>query len=106
MMQFQSQIPGRTRSNSFQLASPNPTKKRAMSVLKRTSILSVKNKSEWPELVGMNGIEARKRIKEEIPAIQASVITVDDMITEEYLPGRVQIFVDQNCIVTWPPQIG
>lgn len=77
-----------------------------MSVLKRTSILSVKNKSEWPELVGMNGIEARKRIKEEIPAIQASVITVDDMITEEYLPGRVQIFVDQNCIVMWPPQIG
>ena len=104
MMQVRPRVPGRHRkSNSFQLASPH-LKKRTQ--LKRTSILSVKRKSEWPELVGMDGLEARKVIKDEVPAVQASIVSLEEMITEEYMPGRVQIFVDDNCKVTWPPQIG
>lgn len=110
MMQCSSHIPGRTRlsdgSGSFHgIKSPDRVKK-AKSVLKRESILGVKRKSEWPELVGMDGLEARARIREEIPTVQANVVRQDDLITEEYHPGRVQIFVDDNSIVTWPPQIG
>ncbi|CAJ1934992.1 unnamed protein product [Cylindrotheca closterium] len=108
MMQVKSHVPGRHRkSNSFQLAfSPHPKHKRPQAVLKRTSILNLKNKSEWPELVGMDGVEARKRIRDEVPSVQASIVNLEEMITEEYMPGRVQIFVDDNCKVTWPPQIG
>ena len=108
MLQHKSHAPtGYThmRKNSFS-TSPH-AKRRTNATLKRTSILSVKKKSEWPELVGLHGLEARQRIKQEIPDVQAPIVSLyEDMITEEYMPGRVQIFVDEHYLVTWPPQIG
>lgn len=83
-------------------ASPSIAKNRI-----RGSVFSVSKKSIWPELVGIPGVEARRNIKEQAPAVVTTqIVELGDMITEEYLPERVQIFVDEHGIVTWPPQIG
>jgi hypothetical protein len=72
----------------------------------RGSVFSVSKKSIWPELVGLPGMEARRHIKDQVPVVSAQIVELGDMITEDYLPERVQIFVDDDGIVTWPPQIG
>jgi hypothetical protein len=105
MLQSRPLTPRKSRVSSAHGILKSPGVMRAK-MLKRTSILSVKNKSIWPELVGMAGHEARRRIKEEIPLVQAHIISRNDMITEEYMPARVQLFVDENGKVIWPPQIG
>ena len=70
------------------------------------SSYSGSKKSIWPELVGKTGVDARRYFKEHFPVITAQIVELGDMITEDYAPERVQIFVDENGIVTWPPQIG
>eukprot|EP00980_Cylindrotheca_fusiformis_P008985 scaffold1919_cov69-Cylindrotheca_fusiformis.AAC.1 len=96
----------RTSSFSTSNAKGSPGRLQKAKTLKRTSILSVKHKSIWPELVGLSGVEAKRRIREEIPSVQAPIISRNALITEEYIPGRVQIFVNDENIVIWPPQIG
>ena len=57
--------------------------------------------------MGLPGIEARRHIKDQVPvAVSAQIVELGDMITEDYQPERVQIFVDEDGIVTRPPQIG
>ena len=72
----------------------------------RQSLFTVSKRSIWPELVGRSGLDARRYLKEHHPIITAQIVEIGDMITEDYAPERVQIFVDDNGIVTWPPQIG
>jgi hypothetical protein len=72
----------------------------------RGSVYTVAKKSYWPELVGLPGPEARKILKEECPVVMAQIVGLGELITEDYIPERVQIFVDDEGIVTWPPQIG
>jgi hypothetical protein len=72
----------------------------------RGSVYTVAKKSYWPELVGLQGPEARKVLKEECPVVIAQIVELGELITEDYIPERVQIFVDDEGIVTWAPQIG
>ena len=71
----------------------------------RQSLYASTKKSMWPEVVGMTGVEARKVIKES-GVQQVQIVEPHETITEDYLPLRVQIFVDPDGVVVWPPQIG
>ena len=63
-------------------------------------------KKEWPELVGMDGEEAAKKIREENPGLDVSVLQVGSPVTLDFRTDRVRIFVDCNGKVAQPPTIG
>ena len=66
------------------------------------------NKSEWPELVGMTGEDAKKAIEESsantIKVVQ--VLPEGSIVTMDYSEERVRIFVNGDGIVTTTPRIG
>ena len=65
-------------------------------------------KTEWPELVGKPGEEAKKIIEEEkgdeVRRIQ--VIPNGHMVTMDFRMDRVRVFEDGAGNVTNPPRIG
>lgn len=65
-------------------------------------------KTEWPELVGKPGVEAKKMIEleggHEVRQIQ--VIPNGHMVTMDLRMDRVRVFVDRAGNVTDPPKIG
>ena len=63
-------------------------------------------KKEWPELVGLNGEEAEKRVKHDDPTVQTQIIEEDMMYTADYRLDRVRIFVDNAGKVSRPPKRG
>ena len=66
------------------------------------------NKEEWPELVGINGEDAKRKVEEERPDLNSvQVVPSNAMVTMDYRQDRVRIFVDPNTqTVTKPPRIG
>ncbi|KAH0464875.1 hypothetical protein IEQ34_004978 [Dendrobium chrysotoxum] len=50
----------------------------------------------WPELLGLTGEEAKKRIKEENPALRLHVVGPDRMVTADFRSDRVWIWVDSE----------
>lgn len=64
-------------------------------------------KKEWPELVGKDGQEAAKIIKEENPCLKEVIVLPDgSQVTQDYRTDRVRIFVDCNDKVVRTPVIG
>jgi len=63
-------------------------------------------KKEWPELVGVNGEEAKKIIQTEDPNLLVPVIPCGSCITMNYNNNRVMLFVDKNGNVVSAPRIG
>jgi hypothetical protein len=64
-------------------------------------------KTEWAELVGLDGAEAVEAIKKE-RADLASVSTFPEggMMTMDWREDRVRVFVDAAGKVSQPPRVG
>lgn len=64
-------------------------------------------KTEWAELVGVDGDLAKKTtIEEENPNVGAIIILVGSPVDASYNLDRVRVFVDENNIVVVIPQVG
>lgn len=46
------------------------------------------SKTTWPELVGMAGEEAERKIKEEIPGVNVHIISQDNFVTMDFNTNR------------------
>lgn len=65
-------------------------------------------RTEWPELVGKSGEEAREVILATGgPGITSVDILPDDaMVTTDFRTDRVRVFVDAGGKVSRPPRVG
>ena len=65
-------------------------------------------KTEWPELVGLDGEEAKRKVMEERSDLSTiQIVPNNSMVTMDYREDRVRIFVDPKTNkVTKPPRIG
>ncbi|CAF1343960.1 unnamed protein product [Adineta steineri] len=63
------------------------------------------NKSQWPELVGKNGNEAVKIIKQETGFTNVMVVKEGSLITMDYRANRVRVFVDKQGNVKASPSV-
>ncbi|XP_008777397.2 glu S.griseus protease inhibitor-like [Phoenix dactylifera] len=63
-------------------------------------------KSSWPELVGVEGKEAAKIIERENPAVNAIIVTVGESVIQNFLCGRVWVWVNEDGKVARVPKIG
>jgi hypothetical protein len=61
------------------------------------------NKTSWPEVVGMSIKEAREIILKDMPNANIQVLPVGSLVTQDFRPDRVRIFVD---IVAQTPTVG
>ena len=70
--------------------------------------MSDQGKTEWPELVGQTGVRAKSIIEHETQGRIRRVLTVkvNSMVTMDYRPDRVRIFVDSKGLVAKVPKIG
>mmetsp|Transcript_27825 Transcript_27825/g.77962 ORF Transcript_27825/g.77962 Transcript_27825/m.77962 type:complete len:96 (+) Transcript_27825:344-631(+) len=71
-----------------------------------TSFDDEPKKTIWPELVGLSGLQAKRKLQKYGVRIQIVPMEATDMITEDYQPHRVQVFVDTHGRVPWAPQLG
>jgi hypothetical protein len=60
-------------------------------------------KTSWPELVGLSVEEAKKVILKDKPDADIVVLPVGSLVTKDYRPDRVRIFVDT---VAEAPHVG
>ncbi|XVF83181.1 hypothetical protein PTKIN_Ptkin16aG0113300 [Pterospermum kingtungense] len=65
-----------------------------------------KGKSSWPELVGKKGEDAAAIIEKENPYVNAVIVLEGTIVTMEFLPTRVRVWVNTSGIVTKVPIIG
>mmetsp|Transcript_6980 Transcript_6980/g.10647 ORF Transcript_6980/g.10647 Transcript_6980/m.10647 type:complete len:131 (+) Transcript_6980:80-472(+) len=65
------------------------------------------NKIKWPELVGVDGKEAKAKIEKERPDLKlVATIPSGYMVTADYRPDRVRIYLDEDGKVARAPQTG
>lgn len=69
---------------------------------------AVEPRSEWPELVGKTGEEAKEVIiATGGPGIKSvDIIPADSMVTSDFRTDRVRIFVDTSGKVARAPRVG
>jgi hypothetical protein len=60
-------------------------------------------KTSWPEVVGFSVEEAKKAILKDKPDADIVVLPVGSIVTADYRPDRVRIFVDT---VAQTPHVG
>ncbi|MQM14691.1 hypothetical protein Taro_047631 [Colocasia esculenta] len=67
-------------------------------------------KQSWPELVGVDGMEAEATIERENPVVNAKIIKVGstdpEVIHDIFRCDRVWVWVDEQGLVAKTPQIG
>jgi len=63
-------------------------------------------KSEWPELVGKTGEEAKAQILKERTDVTVKIQDELGPATLDYSPNRVRIFVNKDGIVAAAPRTG
>ncbi|RZC49513.1 hypothetical protein C5167_017935 [Papaver somniferum] len=64
-------------------------------------------KTEWPELVGKLGDDAKETIEREDPGLRQVVIVLEGSIIDmAIIPDRVRVWVDERNIVTRVPKTG
>ena len=63
-------------------------------------------KTEWPELVGKGGLEAKATIAAQSPHLEVECFPEDGMFTMDFREGRVRILVGADGIVSQTPRIG
>ncbi|XP_077984427.1 uncharacterized protein LOC144439052 [Glandiceps talaboti] len=61
---------------------------------------------QWPELVGKTGEEAKEVVLKECHDFKIQIIPTDSMVTCDFVPTRVRIFVSDNGKVARPPKVG
>lgn len=63
--------------------------------------------TEWPELVGRQGEEAKQIIMNQNPSLTTvNIIPEGSPVTADYRTDRVRIFVKPDGTVAYPPMIG
>lgn len=70
------------------------------------AMASPEGKTSWPELVGMNGQEAKSQLEASVSDKQIFVVPEDGMVTMDYRTDRIRIFVDKDGNVARPPTLG
>jgi len=60
----------------------------------------------WPEVVGISGEDAKKKIEAEYPDLKVLIMSENSIFTADYNVKRVRVFVDSNGKVTKTPIIG
>ncbi|CAO2826556.1 unnamed protein product [Amaranthus hypochondriacus] len=65
-----------------------------------------KGKSEWPELVNVNGHKAATIIERENPNVNAIVLPDGTAVIENFSCNRVWVWVDGEELVVRTPVIG
>jgi hypothetical protein len=60
----------------------------------------------WPELVGLTGDEAKKKLEKVENISEVRIIPQNSIITLEYRENRVRIVVDENNKVVSAPRRG
>jgi hypothetical protein len=63
-------------------------------------------RKSWPELVGMNGEEAKAQLQAALPGKKIMLVPKDSMVTMDYRTDRVRIFVDSEGNVARTPTLG
>uniref|UniRef100_A0A7R9ZMT4 Subtilisin inhibitor domain-containing protein n=1 Tax=Craspedostauros australis TaxID=1486917 RepID=A0A7R9ZMT4_9STRA len=64
-------------------------------------------KTNWPELVGMSGEQAKATIMSENSSVtEIQILPAGSIVTMDYREDRVRIFVDGNGNVSVSPSIG
>jgi hypothetical protein len=74
--------------------------------IKEGIIMTGKNKSSWPELVGLSGDAAKTRLEQERPGMEVQVVPDGSMVTMDYREDRVRIYTDGQGQVVKAPRIG
>eukprot|EP00243_Klebsormidium_subtile_P003797 TRINITY_DN17403_c0_g1_i1.p1 TRINITY_DN17403_c0_g1~~TRINITY_DN17403_c0_g1_i1.p1 ORF type:complete len:122 (+),score=11.26 TRINITY_DN17403_c0_g1_i1:152-517(+) len=65
------------------------------------------SKTSWPELVGATGLEAKDVIERESPnKLSIFIVFEDAIVTMDYNPLRVRIYVNKEAKVVRPPMVG
>jgi hypothetical protein len=65
------------------------------------------DKTSWPEVVGTDGATAARTIRGENPSMAlVQVLPQDSMVTMDYIPTRVRIFVNDDNKVARTPRTG
>ncbi|XP_051179297.1 subtilisin-chymotrypsin inhibitor CI-1C [Lolium perenne] len=63
-------------------------------------------KSSWPELLGAPSDAAKEKILSDRPDVSVIVLPVGSIVTTEFNPKRVRVFVDSYSVVAEVPKIG
>ncbi|KAL4588094.1 hypothetical protein LXL04_000973 [Taraxacum kok-saghyz] len=63
-------------------------------------------KSSWPELVGLTGGEAERRIETENSRVNATVLLDGTPTTKDFRCDRVWVWVNSSGVVIRAPRIG
>ncbi|WP_411103146.1 serine protease inhibitor [Streptomyces sp. cmx-4-9] len=65
------------------------------------------SRKEWPELVGMPAEEASAAIRGDSPDVtEVHVVGQGQMVTMDFRPGRVRLYVDDQGRVSRVPSTG
>lgn len=60
----------------------------------------------WPQVVGISGEDAKKKIEAENPYLKVLIMSENSIFTADYNVKRVRVFVDSNGKVAKTPIIG
>ncbi|OEL24667.1 hypothetical protein BAE44_0014314 [Dichanthelium oligosanthes] len=63
-------------------------------------------KTSWPEVVGLPADAAKQKILADRPDVQVFVLPVGSIVTTEFDPKRVRVFVNPAVDVAQVPKIG
>ncbi|KAL5712427.1 hypothetical protein ACHQM5_014602 [Ranunculus cassubicifolius] len=63
-------------------------------------------KEEWPELLGVYGKVAVRKITEDNSKLSVSIVKEGMLVTADYRCDRVRVWVDKNGFVKQVPRIG
>ncbi|GBG83772.1 hypothetical protein CBR_g37573 [Chara braunii] len=70
------------------------------------TVTDYSEKTSWPEVVGMTGEEAKRKIQEERPELLTYVVHKKSAVIFDYRFDRVRIVVDGKSKVVITPSIG
>eukprot|EP00244_Chara_vulgaris_P004585 TRINITY_DN1908_c0_g1_i1.p2 TRINITY_DN1908_c0_g1~~TRINITY_DN1908_c0_g1_i1.p2 ORF type:complete len:104 (+),score=19.19 TRINITY_DN1908_c0_g1_i1:276-587(+) len=70
------------------------------------TVTDYSTKTSWPEVVGMTGANARRKIKEERPDLLTFIVHHKSAMILDYRFDRVRIVVDGSSKVVSTPAIG
>jgi hypothetical protein len=63
-------------------------------------------KTEWPEVVGQTGQDAKAQILADRPDVTVYILPEGSFVTMDYRTNRVRVFINGAGNVASPPRIG
>eukprot|EP00980_Cylindrotheca_fusiformis_P031300 scaffold26137_cov152-Cylindrotheca_fusiformis.AAC.1 len=64
------------------------------------------SRSEFPEVIGMTGDEAKATLEQEFPSMTIQVLPHGSMATMDFREDRIRIWLDENGSVSKAPRVG